>query len=49
MIGSVRLDGTTATMAIEGATDTEVFRAYVQRIAFKTKTNHNQQPAELQI
>jgi transposase len=31
MIGSVRLDGTTACMTIEDATDTEVFRAFVQR------------------
>lgn len=29
MISAIRVDGTTATMAIEGATDTEVFRAYV--------------------
>ena len=29
MIASIRLDGSTACMAIEGATDTEVFRAYV--------------------
>lgn len=32
MIGSIRLDGSTACMAIEGATDTEVFRAYVRRV-----------------
>lgn len=32
MIGAVRLDGTTTCMAIEGATDTEVFRAYVREI-----------------
>lgn len=31
MIGSIRVDGTTACMAIEGAPDTEVFRAYVQQ------------------
>ena len=29
MIGSIRLDGTTTCMTIAGATDTEVFRAYV--------------------
>lgn len=32
MISSIRLDGTTACMAIEGATDTEVFRAYVRQV-----------------
>jgi transposase len=32
MISSIRLDGSTACMTIEGATDTEVFRAYVQSI-----------------
>lgn len=32
MISSIRLDGSTAAMAIEGATDTEVFRAYVQGV-----------------
>jgi len=32
MIASIRLDGSTAAMAIEGATDTEVFRAYIQRV-----------------
>ena len=32
MISSVRLDGTTACMAIEGATDTAVFQAYVREI-----------------
>jgi len=32
MIASIRLDGTTAAMAIEGATDTEVFRAYVAQV-----------------
>ena len=33
MISSVRLDGTTACMTIEGATNTEVFRAYVRQIS----------------
>jgi transposase len=32
----VRLDGTTAAIAIEGATDTEVFRAYVQEVLVPT-------------
>jgi len=32
MISSVRLDGTTAYMPIEGATDTAVFHAYVREI-----------------
>jgi transposase len=32
IIGSIRLDGSTACMAIEGATDSEVFREYVRRI-----------------
>lgn len=36
IIGAVRLDGTTATMAIEGATDTEVFRAYVREVLVPT-------------
>jgi transposase len=32
MISSVRLDGTSAFMTVEGATNTEVFRAYVCEI-----------------
>ena len=36
MIGSIRLDGSTACMAIEGATDTEVFRAYVSQVLCPT-------------
>ena len=32
MIGSIRLDGTTTCMTIAGATDTEVFRAYVGEV-----------------
>ena len=32
MISAIRLDGSTACMAIEGATDTEVFRAYVRGV-----------------
>ena len=36
MISSVRLDGSTACLAIEGATDTEVFRAYVEKVLVPT-------------
>jgi transposase len=36
MICSMRLDGSTASMTIEGATDTEVFRAYVRRVLCPT-------------
>ena len=36
MIGSIRLDGSTACMAIEGATDTEVFQAYVRDVLCPT-------------
>lgn len=36
MIGSIRLDGSTACMTLDGATDTEVFRAYVQSILCPT-------------
>jgi transposase len=32
MLGAVRLDGTTAAMAIEGPTDTCVFQAYVRKV-----------------
>lgn len=32
MIASVRLDGTSACMAIEGATNAEVFQAYVREV-----------------
>ena len=32
MISTVRLDGSTACMTIEGATDTAVFQAYVREI-----------------
>ena len=32
MIGSLRLDGSVACMTVAGATDTEVFRAYVQQV-----------------
>ena len=36
MISSIRLDGTTASMILEGATDTEVFRAYVEQVLVPT-------------
>jgi transposase len=36
MIGSVRLDGTTACMTIEDATDTDIFCAYVQHVLIPT-------------
>jgi transposase len=36
MISSIRFDGTTACMALEGATDTESFRAYVQAVLLPT-------------
>jgi transposase len=36
MLSSIRLDGTTACMTIAGATDTEVFRNYVQRVLVPT-------------
>jgi len=36
MLSSIRWDGSTACMAIEGATDTEVFRAYVREVLCPT-------------
>ena len=36
MISSVRLDGTTACMTLEGTTDTESFRAYVEAVLVPT-------------
>jgi transposase len=36
MISSIRVDGTTACMTLEGATDTEVFRAYVHQVLSPT-------------
>ena len=36
MISSVRLDGSTACMTVEGATNAEVFRAYVREILLPT-------------
>ena len=36
MISSIRLDGTTAAMTVEGATTGEVFRAYVEHILAPT-------------
>jgi transposase len=36
MISSIRLDGSTACMTLEGPTDTESFRAYVQAVLVPT-------------
>ena len=36
MISSMRLDGSSACMIIEGATDTEVFRTYVRKVLLPT-------------
>lgn len=36
MLSSIRLDGATAAMVIDGATDTEVFGAYVQEVLVPT-------------
>jgi transposase len=36
MISALRINGSTATMAIEGATDTEVFREYVRQVLCPT-------------
>ena len=36
LISSIRLDGSTACMAIEGATDTEVFQTYVRQVLCPT-------------
>lgn len=36
MISSIRLDGSTACMALEGTTDTESFRAYVSQVLLPT-------------
>ena len=36
MISSIRLDGTTACMAIDGATSAEVFREYVRQVLVPT-------------
>ena len=36
LISSIRLDGSTAALAIEGATDAEVFRVYVQTVLCPT-------------
>jgi len=44
LIGSIRLDGSTACMAIEGAADTEVFQAYVRQVLCPTL-----QPGEVVI
>jgi len=36
MISSIRLDGSTACLTLEGATDTAVFRAYVEHVLVPT-------------
>ena len=36
LIGSIRLDGSTACMTIDGAADTEVFQAYVRSVLCPT-------------
>jgi transposase len=36
MLGALRLDGSTACMTLEGATDTEAFRAYVREVLCPT-------------
>ena len=36
MISSIRLDGSTACLTLDGATDTAVFRAYVERVLVPT-------------
>jgi transposase len=36
MISSIRLDGSTACMTIEGATDAEIFREYVRQVLCPT-------------
>jgi len=36
MLSSIRLDGVTACMTIEGATDTEVFQSYVREVLCPT-------------
>lgn len=36
MISSIRVDGTTACMTVDGATNTEVFRAYVEAVLVPT-------------
>jgi len=32
MLGSIRLDGVTSCLVIEGATDSDVFREYVRQV-----------------
>jgi hypothetical protein len=36
MICSMRLDGSTACMTVDAATDTEVFRAYLREVLLPT-------------
>ena len=44
MMASLRLDGRTACMTLEGATDTESFRAYVEMVLVPTL-----QPADIVV
>jgi transposase len=44
MISSIRLDGSTACMILEGATDTEVFRASAEKVLVPTL-----QPSDLVV
>jgi transposase len=41
MISSIRLDGTTACMTIDGPTDTEVFEAYVREVLCPSLRRHD--------
>lgn len=41
MISSIRLDGTTACMTIDGPTDTEVFEAYVREVLCPSLRPHD--------
>jgi transposase len=41
MISSIRLDGTTACMTIDGPTDTEVFMAYVREVLCPSLRRHD--------
>jgi hypothetical protein len=41
MISSIRLDGSTACMTIDGPTDTEVFQAYVREVLCPSLRPHD--------
>ena len=38
MISSMRLDGSTACMVVDGATTTDIFKAYVEHILLPTRS-----------